>query len=71
MRVRDLRDITKFRVKGRIPILSFVNHNKRYFYRSSQISTGMFSNRSKEDEMMLFFMGNPLSEYQPDYYLKF
>lgn len=40
-------------------------------FRSSQIQTGVFSKRSIEDEMLIHFMGEPLSKMSVDYFIKY
>lgn len=67
----DLLEIAQFRTKGRMPILSFVHKNGRLMYRSGQITTGFFSNRSKADEMLLYYIGQPLDNINRDDYLKY
>lgn len=55
----DMVKITCFRTSNRLPILSFVNTNKRCLFRSSQVYTGLLGNRCEYDEMLLYFMGEP------------
>lgn len=67
---QHLVEVSKFRVKQRIPTLSFVNKNLKLFFRSSQISTGMWNKRCKEDEMLLHFMGDPLANLDAEKFLE-
>lgn len=67
----DLLETAKFRTKGRMPILSFVHRNSRLMYRSGQISAGFFSKRSEADEMLLYYLGQPLENINREDYLKY
>lgn len=67
----DLLEIAKFRTKGRMPILSYVHKNARLMYRSGQISSGLFSKRSEADEMLLYYLGQPLENIDRDDYVKY
>lgn len=71
MTTEDITKIVKFRTKGRLPILSYIHENGRLLYRSGQISTGLFANRCVHDEMLLYYMGEPLENFSREDYFRY
>ena len=65
---KDIYKISKFRSKGRIPALTYISKNGKLLFRSSQIQSGLFNKRSTEDEMMVYFIGEPNKKKNNLYY---
>lgn len=65
---KDICQISKFRSKGRIPVLTYISKNGKLLFRSSQIQSGLFSKRSTEDEMMVYFIGEPTKKKNNIYF---